>query len=194
MEGSVRAYREKDSVKPTKVVSLTTFFNKYAQAEDGFKYEYNNGLIEKTPRMITKKQWYIVDNLDSRFVQTGAYQVGNRLFREPEIWTSEVQVRAPDLAFLTKKQIRKESPQEKTMSPFLIEVVSETDQMYKVIAKMREYFKAGAEIVWLILPESEEVYVYTKPTLVTICTGDTKCYAGQDLADFDISAAEIFQK
>ena len=187
------ATMEKAVLKPTKV-SINTFFSKYATAKDGFKYEYNNGIIEKTPRMITKKQWYIVDNLNSRFIQTAAYQAGNRLFNEPEIWTSEAQVRAPDLAYLTKKQIRKENAEEKTITPFVIEVISQTDRMYKVTEKLREYFKAGVEVVWLILPESEEVYVYTSPLEVTICQGERKCFAGKALLDFDILASDIFKK
>jgi Uma2 family endonuclease len=180
-------------MKAPRRVSLATFFSRYAHAEDGHKYEYINGFIEKTKR-ITKEQWYIVDNLESRFVQTTAYQQGNRLFNEPEIWTSEAQVRAPDLAYLTKAQIRKESSEEKTLSPFLIEVVSKTDRFYKVNAKLREYFKAGVAVVWLVLPESEEVYVYTSPTQVQVCVENTKCFAGDFLPDFDISAGEIFKR
>ena len=141
-----------------------------------------------------KKQWFIVDNLESRFVKTVAYQRGDRLFKEPEMWTSDTQVRAPDLAYLTQKQIKQESPDEKTISPFVIEVVSQTDRMYKVTEKVREYFKAGVDVIWLILPESEEVYVYTAPTQVNICTGDTTCYAGKILTDFVMTAADIFQK
>ena len=188
------AILEKKEVKPTKMVSLGTFFSKYVKAEDGFKYEYNNGIIEKTPRMITKKQWFIVDNLESRFVSTVAYQRGDRLFREPEMWTSETQVRVPDLTFLTKKQIRNESPNDKTISPFVIEVVSKTDFLYKVNEKLHEYFKSGVAVVWLVLPESEEVYVYTATNQVEICTGDVKCFAGTMLLDFEITAADIFRK
>ena len=188
------AILEKKEMKPTKVVSLDTFFSKYIKAEDGFKYEYNNGIIEKTPRMITKKQWFIVDNLESRFVSTVAYQRGDRLFREPEMWTSETQVRVPDLAFLTKKQIRNESPNDKTISQFVIEVISKTDMMYKVYAKLHEYYKSGVAVVWLVLPESEEVYVYTATNQVEICTGDVKCFAGTALLDFEITVADIFRK
>ena len=67
------ATMEKAVLKPTKV-SINAFFSKYATAKDGFKYEYNNGIIEKTPRTITKKQWYIVDNLNRLFIQTAARQ------------------------------------------------------------------------------------------------------------------------
>ena len=193
MMKSAAAAVRKSIAKPMKA-SINTFFSKYTTAKDGFKYEYNNGIIEKTPRTITKKQWYIVDNLNRLFIQTAAYQAGNRLFSEPEIWTSEAQVRAPDSAYLTKKQIRKENAEEKTISPFVIEVISQTDRMYKVTEKLREYFKAGVEVVWLILPESEEVYVYTSPLEVTICQGERKCFAGKALLDFDILASDIFKK
>jgi Uma2 family endonuclease len=185
---------EKEFVKQPKLVSLTTFFSKYSHTEDGYKYEFNNGIIEKTPRMITKKQWYIVDNLESKFVLTTAYKNGNRLFKEPEIWTSEAQVRAPDLAYLTKKQIRKESPNDKTMTPFIIEVISPTDRQYKVLEKLKEYFMAGLQVCWLILPVLEQVYVYTSPTQVTICHGNMVCFASDILPDFEITAADIFRK
>ena len=180
-------------LKQPKKVSINTFFARYARAKDGYKYEYNNGFIEKTPRMITKEQWYIVDNLERQFSQTAAYKRGDSLMKEPEIWTSETQVRAPDFAYLTQKQIRKESPDEKTMSPFLIEVVSKTDKVYAVNAKMREYFKAGVAVVWLVLPKSEEVYVYTSPINVQVCEGDMPCFAGTFLEDFKITAADIFK-
>jgi Uma2 family endonuclease len=194
MAATAMALMEKKTVKQPKIVSLSTFFSKYATAKDGYKYEYNNGIIEKTSRMITKKQWYIVNNLVRHFGLTDAYKRGDAIFNEPEIWTSDYQVRAPDLAYLTKYQIRKEFTEEKTMSPFLIEVVSQTDSMYKVNEKLHEYFRAGALVVWLILPASEEVYVYTSPTDIQICVGNTKCFAGDFLPDFSITAGDIFKR
>ncbi len=53
-KSAATAILEKKAMKPA-LVSLNTFFSKYANAEDGYKYEYNNGIIEKTPRIITKK-------------------------------------------------------------------------------------------------------------------------------------------
>jgi Uma2 family endonuclease len=188
------AIPQKEYVKQSKLVSLTTFFSKYAQTKDGYKYEYNNGIIEKTPRMITKKQWYIVNNLERQFSKTKAFQKSDALFREPEIWTSETQVRAPDLAYLTNKQMYKESPNDKTMTPFIIEVISPTDRQYKVLEKLKEYFMAGLEVCWLILPDLGQVYVYTSPTQVTICEGNKRCFAGDALSDFEITAADIFRK
>lgn len=188
------AIAEKEYMKQPKPVSVTTFFSKYAHTEDGYKYEYNNGIIEKTPRMITKKQWYIVHNLDRQFSKTKAFQKGDALFREPEIWTSETQVRAPDLAYLTSKQIYRESPNDKTMTPFIIEVISPTDRQYKVLEKLKEYFMAGLQVCWLVLPDLEQVYVYTSPTQVTICHDDMVCFAGDKLPDFEITAADIFRK
>ena len=188
------AVLEKESVKHPKLVSLTTFFSKYAHTEDGFKYEYNNGIVEKTPRIITKKQWYIVHNLERHFSSTKAFQKGDALFKEPEIWTSETQVRAPDLAYLTSKQIYRESSDDKTMTPFIIEVISPTDRQYKVLEKLNEYFVAGLQVCWLVLPDLGQVYVYISPTQVTICHGDMICYAGDTLSDFKITAADIFRK
>ena len=75
-----------------------------------------------------------------------------------------------------------------------IEIISPTDNYLKVNKKLREYFKAGVKVVWQIVPEEQTVYVYTSPTKVTICEGDTVCSAAPVVTDFTIPAKDIFVK
>lgn len=41
-----------------------------------------------------------------------------------------------------------------------VEVVSRTDSADHVVDKVAEYFHAGVERVWVVLPSQEHVYVY----------------------------------
>jgi hypothetical protein len=85
-------------------ITVADFIAKYAHREDGFKYEFVNGKIEKTPRRIAADQLYIVDNLQRFFAKTAAYERGDSLMSEPQAMTSPTKVRAPDVAYLTKNK------------------------------------------------------------------------------------------
>jgi len=51
-----------------------------------------------------------------------------------------------------------------------VEVISPTDRFDDVVAKVAEYFHAGVEQVWVVVPSQEQVHVYTSPTAVHILT------------------------
>lgn len=45
-----------------------------------------------------------------------------------------------------------------------IEVISPTDRFVPVKQKMREYFAAGVEQVWIVTPDEEMLEIYTSPS------------------------------
>lgn len=127
--------------------------------EDGFKYEWNNGIIEKSTKIITPQQLYLVDNL-TRFFENLKPVAGGRLVCEVQNRTSETQIRIPDIAYYTSEQIKKAAGGEyQPVTAFAIEIISDNDKFNHVRAKLKEYFQAGVQVVWLILPEFQEVYV-----------------------------------
>ena len=75
---------------------------------------------------------------------------------------------------------------------FVVEIISETDELYKIEDKLTEYFKAGVKVVWNIVPDHEIVYVYTSRKSVKICTDDDVCSAASVLPEFDIKVSEKF--
>jgi Uma2 family endonuclease len=182
---------ETKAKRSPRVLTLEQFRRRYSDREDGYKYEFNNGVIEKSPSHMKVKQFHIVDNLTEAFRKTSAFQQGGRLATEIEQLTSPVQLRRPDLAYLTRAKIQRD---DESVSEFVIEILSPTDNILKVNRKLREYFKAGVKVVWQIMPEEQAVYVYTSPTKVTICEGDTICSAGPVVPDFTIAAKDIFEK
>jgi Uma2 family endonuclease len=42
-----------------------------------------------------------------------------------------------------------------------VEVVSRSDSVDSIIDKVAEYFHAGVELVWVMFPSQEQVYVVT---------------------------------
>ena len=52
-----------------KSISWVEFEKKFLSLEDGFKYEWVNGIVEKTPRAVNQNQYYLLDNLEAFLYQ-----------------------------------------------------------------------------------------------------------------------------
>lgn len=176
-----------------KIDTLEKFRN-WIPPEDGFKYEWNNGVIEKSPKMIPFENLYIVERLTNFFHSLKSkLTAGGMLFTEPESMTSPTQLRIPDMAYYTARQIMDAAAGTTPSVPeFIIEFVSDNEIHQKVLKKVDEYFHAGARVVWLIVPQVKVVYVYTSPIDVFICKGERVCSAEPVVPGFKTSADGLF--
>lgn len=161
---------------------------------DGFKYEWVNGNILKLPKVITPEQFHIVKNLTRLFSTTDAYKTGAELMPEVKTLTVNEQVRVPDIAYFTTQQQIEMSNGDAPVPLFAIEIISPNDILEKVDLKLEEYFKAGVQVLWHILPTLEKVYIYTSPLHVTVCKGNIVCSAETVIAGFSLPAKDIFKK
>lgn len=162
--------------------------------EDGYKYEWNNGVLEKSVKMITPKQLYLVDRLTG-VLEKVKPKAGGRLVCEVQNRTSPTRIRVPDIAYYTAKEISQAAEGDfHPVTSFAIEIISEHDKINAVNAKIEEYFQAGVKAVWLLFPEFQKVYVYTGPEEVAICKGEAICSAEKAIPGFSISAADLFRK
>ncbi len=103
--------------------------------------------------------------------------------------------RLPDISFVTAERIPAEGEPEGLwqIAPDLaVEVVSPSDYWQDVLSKMRAYFAAGVREVWLVAPETREVYVYTGPESVRILSED-KELTSELLPGFQCKLNEVFQ-
>lgn len=171
--------------------SLEDFLRLYSDMEDGFKYEWNNGKIEKTNKM-NQVQISILNILMRLFTKTESYKLGGTFAPEMDMQTSQTQFRRPDLAIYSAIQEKKMINGENQIAFWVGEIISPTDNINRVNKKVHEYFAAGVQVVWHIFPELDEVYVYTAPDEVTICREKRICSAKPALEDFEISAESIF--
>ena len=160
------------------------------ESEDGFKYEWNDGELIKFVGM-NRKQVFIYEALNQLFIEKGLWKTGT-LISEYDVQLSGIQMRRPDVAYLTKEQIASTKQGEDEIPEFAIEIISGSDKANKVEAKTIEYFKYGVKVLWLIYPDNKTVQVYTSLKQAQICTDDDICSAKPVLEDFEISVNDIF--
>jgi Uma2 family endonuclease len=182
--------QKKTGAKP-RGVSKARFLREYADREDGYKYEWNNGIIEKTESM-NQQQAFIQAIIMRYFTKTHFFLDGGLFTAETNMDTSPSQLRRPDLAIYTAAQLQKMRQGENQIASWVAEVISANDQANLINKKLDEYFLAGVQVVWHIYPESKQVHVFTSPEQVTICRGKTVCSAAPALGDLEISAEELF--
>ena len=181
-------YKEK---KPRKI-SIHTFLEKYRKGAPGVKYEFNNGIIEKTEAMKFKEQ-FIVVNILNQFEKTPAARRSAKIVQELEVWTSKTQWRKPDMAYITLEQTRAAAGGAEPIPEFIIEVISKNDEVNVVKGKVYEYFKAGVKILWHIFPDFDRVEIYRSPDDIEVCSGKKLCSAEPVAEGFKIEAEAIFK-
>ena len=74
-----------------------------------------------------------------------------------------------------------------------IEVVSPTNTASDLDAKVEEYFHAGVELVWVIYPVTEKIYVYESITQISIVTASDVLDGGAVLPGFRLALSELFE-
>jgi Uma2 family endonuclease len=153
------------------------------------RYEWNDGEIIKFIGM-NKKQVYIYDALNRLFVKNGNLEMGT-LVSKYDVMLTGIQMRRPDVAYLTKEQIAQTKLGVDVIPAFVIEILSESDNVNKVEEKVAEYFKAGVKVVWNIYFEQKVVYVYTSRREVKICIEKDICSAKPVLENFEISVEDL---
>jgi Uma2 family endonuclease len=182
----------KIAMQPTSAPAFPQTFDEFLTWEpvDGYKYEWKDGEMIRFSGM-KKKQYYIYDVLNTLFITKGYHKAGT-FMAEPDVMLTVLQMRRPDIAYFTKEQIQQGRQGEDVIPAFVVEVLSETDQAYRIEEKIAEYFKAGVQVVWNIFPESEVVYVYTSRKHVTICLESDVCSAAPVLPEFAIRVNDLF--
>ena len=177
--------------RTARTITKEQFLRRYSNREDGYKYEYNDGNIEKTDA-INQQQATIQAILLRFFIKTKIFQEGGLLTAETDMDTSPTQMRRPDIAIYTGSQVKLMKVGKKQVAPWVAEVISPTDRADDINAKLYEYFRAGVKVVWHIFPQTQKVDVFTAPEKVTICSGSTICSGAPALPDLQISAEDMF--
>ncbi len=174
-------------------ISWEDFQAEYLTREDAYKYEWLDGIVEKTERAMNQNQFFILQNLLAFFRELlNAGKASGELIPEGDTFFLENH-RRPDIAYFTNEQIARAARGENQVPKFVIEVISKNDVANKVQAKVQDYQRAEVQVIWHLYPELEEVHIYHGKQ-VTICSGDDLCSAAPVLPAFELSVAAIFQK
>lgn len=160
-----------------------------ASTEPPVRYEWNDGELIKFNGM-NRKQVYIYDALFNHFIKKGCLEIGTLVSGyETDIMVNVADV--ADVAYLSIEQIAQTKLGIDVIPEFVIEILSESDNVNKVEEKVAEYFKAGVKVVWNIYFEQKVVYVYTSRKNVKICTDNDICSASPVLEGFEISVLDL---
>lgn len=171
-------------------ISWEQFQEAYLVLEDNYKYEWLNGIVEKTERTMNDKQIFILYNLVDFLNQLPKHKDG-QLIAEVDAFFNENH-RRPDIAYYTKRQIKQRMQGETVVPKFVIEIISTNDQINTVYEKMKDYRAAGVEVVWHIFPKLQEVHVL-KAKEIRVCQDEDICSAEPVIKDFKISVQQIFE-
>lgn len=131
--------------------------------DDGRKYELVDGVAKEVPAGV--KHNVIGIELAVRlkpYLKEVAYIAGAQAgFR-----MASGNIRSPDLSVIFKQSL----PEGKLPEGFgdrapniAIEIVSPNEDMPDLMRKIGEYFKSGAQQVWLLFPEQRRVVLYNSP-------------------------------
>ncbi len=179
--------KKKRPKRDPKKISWKTFQRDYLSREDQFKYEWVHGNVEKTLRTMDASQFHFQDKFIRFLISLG--ETGN-IIAEGDTFFAGVH-RRPDLAYYTAAQIEAGKKGEKITPAFVVEIVSNNDQINNVNEKMKDYRAAGVKVIWLIFPKLQEVHVYHGKTS-QICTDGDICSAEAVIEGFRMKAKDVF--
>lgn len=105
--------------------------------------------------------------------------------------------RRPDVAFISydrwpKRRRIPDSNAWPVVPDLAVEVVSPTNAFDEIVAKVREYFTAGVQRVWVVSPPERQVYVYDSTTHISVLAVDDSLSGEPLLPGFQLSLAELF--
>jgi Uma2 family endonuclease len=106
--------------------------------------------------------------------------------------------RRPDVAFVSAARWPLDRALPRTgdwdvVPDLAVEVISPNDVFKDVLAKVREYFHYGVQVVWVIAPEEQQAYVYDSPVKVRILTGPDELTGGEVVPGFRMPLVHLFQ-
>ena len=163
---------------------------------DGSRYELSKGeLLPMTPIGLRHGQIAVkIARKLSEFVDAGGLgivgvEIGFKLAFAPDT------VRAPDVAFVSRKRFPEGKIQE-TFADFppdlAVEVLSPSDTTSAMLRKVAEYFAGHVPLVWVVNPATETVAVYLSTQEVKIVSAGEDLDGGAVLPGFRMQVAEVF--
>jgi Uma2 family endonuclease len=107
--------------------------------------------------------------------------------------------RSPDASWVAKDRIAALSREEKRgflpLSPdFVIELRSPSDSLRELRAKMREWIEQGAQLGWLIDPETQTVEIYRASLAVETLHAPARIEGDGPVSGFVLDLKEIWSE
>ncbi|HLY24954.1 MAG TPA: Uma2 family endonuclease [Aggregatilineales bacterium] len=167
-----------------------------SHANDEQRYELDEGeLIEMSPVgdihgvLVTWLAYLFLVFVDPNQLGRVTTETGYILFQDRNT------VRAPDIAFVAKANVKPLTGKYYPMAPDLaVEVVSPTDSADQLRRKVRQYLRAGTRLVWVVYPGERSVDVF-RPGRRSESYEEGDILEGEDvLPGWTLAVKDIFKK
>ena len=149
----------------TKTLMSVAEFDRLAEPDE-LSYELDEGelVVMTKPRPLHNKIAERLFRALDRYLE--AHPVGEVLIFEYLFVLGPTIKRAPDVSFLRSERAKQIDPNADIPgAPDLaVEVLSPNDTASAMRRKIRQYFAAGAQCVWIVYPETREVEVWKQPS------------------------------
>jgi Uma2 family endonuclease len=105
--------------------------------------------------------------------------------------------RSPDASWVTQARWNALTPQQRKKFPplcpdFVVELLSETDEIEETQAKMQEYLDNGIRLGWLIDPTTQQVEIYRSDRAIEVLQSPTTLSGEDVLPGFILDLQLIF--
>jgi Uma2 family endonuclease len=179
---------------------LSTLQTPAAVAPEEPLYEVVNGQKVELPPMSAYATW-ITSRLDQRLGHyADTHQLGTVVPEMLFILDPVTDLRRrPDLAFVSAAKwpldrLLPETGDWQIIPDLAVEVISPHNGFQEVVEKMHEYFRLGVQQVWLVVPASQEIYVYDSPTTLRILNAADELDGGALLPGLRLPVGSLFQR
>jgi Uma2 family endonuclease len=107
------------------------------------------------------------------------------------------QVRIPDVSFISWDRLPNGEPPDEpiwgVVPNLAVEVISKSNTKAEMQRKLRDYFFAGVQVVWLIYPETETAEIYTAAAKKRRVRKDQALTADAVLPGFSLPLKQLFR-
>lgn len=164
--------------------------------KDGFKefhkFELVDGRLKEVPTRSSHDQirFRLLMRLGPFMLGQGGVSTGQAGFR-----MGDGNIRVPDISFTRKARLpggRVPDAFGDVAPDLCVEMISPSEERADMARKVREHFEAGAEQVWHVFPERQQVVVFTAPAASRTLDADDTLTAGDILPGFSCRVGDLF--
>ncbi|MFN7017999.1 MAG: Uma2 family endonuclease [Fimbriimonadales bacterium] len=161
---------------------------------DGRKYELVNGRLTEVPTGFRHGvlSAELTVRLHPHVKPWGVICDSSTGFRMPD-----GNIRSPDVAVVRKARL----PEGKLPAGFFdgapdlaVEIISPSEKSRDILAKVGEYLEAGAQEVWLLFPERQQVHRYRANLEVEVLHANDTLTGGTLIPNFTVRVGDLFME
>lgn len=137
-------------------------YEDYCKISDEKRYELIDGELLMTPSQITNHQRISrrLEFILEKFITEN--KLGELFYAPYDVYFDNANVVQPDILFISKDRLHIIGEKNVQGAPDLvIEIISENSAYRDMVLKKKLYAKFGVKEYWIVIPEGEEIEIYT---------------------------------